>query len=255
MEKSFEIDLGGLHLVIALPAYDGKVPTDQMVSLINTMTLCRQYGVATTVDIRAGSALIEKARAELLHKFIAHTDGTHLLFLDSDIVWQPEDAIRLLSFCTEYDSACGPYCTKEPEPDFHYTLAEGPGGRVVQNEHGLVKLLRAPLGFNCFRRSALEKVVAANQDLCFVPKRGDFKDESLCGVFATEIRPDEDGIARFYGEDIAFYRRFIDAGCDAWLDPAIVLTHVGKKDYSSRYLDWVRRKNAAKHSQEVSEAA
>ena len=256
MSQSFDFDLGGLHLAICIPAYDGKVPTEQMVSLINTMSLCRAHGVGSSVEIRAGSALIEKARAELCNKVLYHTDATHLLMVDSDIVWEPEDAIRLLSFCTELDAVCGPYQTKEEDPDFHYALEAGPDGRVVQNNYGLLKIKTAPLGFNCFKAEALRKVSAeVGKELYFIPKRGEFKDEAVVALFHTELAPDDDGIQRFWGEDIAFYRRLAKCGLDAWVDPAIKLHHLGSKSYCSPYLDWVRAKNEARRIDDVSEAA
>lgn len=256
MAQSFDFDLGGLHLAICIPAYDGKIPTDQMVSLINTMTLARAHGVIVSLELRVGSALIEKARAELLNKVLFHSEATHLLMLDSDIAWEPEAVIRLLSFCTTLDAVCGPYQTKEEDPDFHYALEASPDGRVVQNAYGLLKLKTAPLGFNCFRADALRRMCEDyGKDLYFIPKRGEFKDTPIVSLFSTELAPDDDGIQRYWGEDIAFYRRLAKSGIDAWLDPTIKLKHIGSKVYSGAYMDWVKAKNAEALRQSVSEAA
>ncbi len=248
-ETVTEFDLNGLHLVICIPAYDAKMPTDQTVSVVNTINTLKTHGVSTTVEFRAGSALIEKARAELLHAFLSHTNGTHMLFVDSDIIWEPEAAVRLLAFCTEHDAVCVPYPTKEDPPNFHYSLVSGEDGRVTQNLRGLLKIKSAPMGFNCFSRKGLQAVCDAHPELYCEAQRGDFKGEMVPHLFHTKVAKNEDGVMRFVGEDIAFYQRWMEVHGEAWLDPYSKLQHVGKKAYEKDFIEFVREKNRESQEQ------
>lgn len=238
-ERKFDYDLKGLHLVFCIPDYDEMLPADLMVSFVNTSNMLRDHGVTTSLELRSKSALIEKVRGELLYSFLANKAATHLLFVDSDIVWKPEDAVRLLAFCTEYDAVCGPYCTKEDEPTFHYKPKPSPQGKLIQNDKGLIEINAGPIGFNCFSRKGLQQVVDAFPELHFYPSRGDMQDAKISGVFCTEIHRDASGKNRFIGEDIAFYNRWRKAGLQAWLDPSISLRHIGRKHYTKDYLEFL----------------
>lgn len=242
--EAVEFDLAGKHLVICIPAYDGNMPTDQVVSVINTINLLKTHGVDTTLEIRAGSALIPKARAELIHAFLDHTDGTHALCVDSDVVWEPNDAVRLLAFCTEVHSVCAPYPTKEDPADFHYSLFSDKHGKAIQSNRGLIKMKSAPMGFNCFSREGLEMVRSEYPELNAIAKRSGFEGETINQMFHMEIALDEEGIPRLIGEDIAFYRRWVEVWGEAWMDASIQLKHLGRKAYRKDYREYLSEKSA-----------
>lgn len=242
MDTSREYDLRGCHLVVGIPAYDSSMPVEAAAALINTVRSCQEVGASFSLQVNCGSALIEKARAELVHHFLHHSKGTHLLFIDSDVIWEPEAAIALLAHCTEVDAVCAPYCTKENEPQFHYRWMAGEDGNPIQNAEGLVRIAAAPLGFNCFSRQGLQDVVDGCPSLDFEQETGPYAGERMCSIFQTRIFPSSKGVPRYVGEDIAFYRRWLDLVGEAWLDPSITLKHVGRKVYSKNYFDFVRER-------------
>jgi hypothetical protein len=53
----------------------------------------------------AGDALITRARQNLVAHFLADPAATHLLFIDADIGFAPEQAFRLLDFGAEMTAA------------------------------------------------------------------------------------------------------------------------------------------------------
>jgi len=230
-------DLAGLRLAIAIPSLTGYVPIDTSKAKMETAALLAQYGVPLDYLYLEGASIPNKARAELLHQFLHHTDGTHLMFIDDDISWSPADVARLLAFCTEFDCVVGPYCTKQDKPVFNYALHPDENGKRIQNERGLFRLVSAPGGFNCFTREGLERMVSEYDHLMYVPKNGPLAGQEVVDPFFMEIRHDSDGVPRLIGEDIVFFLRWNEAGLEAWLDPTINLDHIGKHRYRKSMME------------------
>lgn len=239
MPKQLTVDLNGRHLVLGLPAYDGKFPDEFQTAIIETLTLCRKHGVKVTVASRIGSALIDKTRDEIVHAYLHTTDGTDLLFIDNDIVWNADDVLRLLMWATTHDFVCGPYCVKQDDPSFYYDLLPDKAGKIIQDSEGLIELKSAPGGFNMISRKALENMVLGNPELNYVAHRGEFKGETVCALSMMYLHENSDGTRSRIGEDIAFSNRYRQTGGRMWLDPAIELGHIGKKVYRASYIDWI----------------
>jgi hypothetical protein len=69
-----------------------------------------QYGVTTKFSFLFNESLITRARNYLVDEFLSRSDCTHLLFLDSDINFDPRDVIALLAL--DKDVIGGPYPKK-----------------------------------------------------------------------------------------------------------------------------------------------
>lgn len=236
---TIDTDLSGRHLVIAVPAYTGTVSTDFQDAMIRTINLGHTHGVKVTVSTRVRSALIDKVRDEMVHAFLTRTDGTDLLFIDSDVIWNPEDVMRLLVWTKARDFVVGPYCTKEEEPSFYYDLMPNERGKVIQDDQGLVRIKSCPGGFNMMTRAGLDRTVAEFEDMQYVAHRGDFKGETLTALHMMYLKENPDGTRSRIGEDIAFSRRWLEACGQIWMDPTIQLKHIGEKQYSRSYVEWL----------------
>jgi hypothetical protein len=80
-------------LLLMTPCFGGQITT------LFASSLLRLHG---------GDALITRARAELTASFLGETDATHLLFVDADIGFAPEQVFRLLNFDADVTAAAYP---------------------------------------------------------------------------------------------------------------------------------------------------
>lgn len=250
MEKrAREFSVAGKHLVIAMPTYDGKIPVSLMVSLIGTIDALRTHGVLVTIKFKSGCALIDKARAELVHDFLQVEDATDILFADSDVVWQADAVLRLLAFSTEVDMVCGVYPVKQDEPLFHVSLKPGPGGKAI-TKGPLVEAIGVPMGFCLLTRGMIERMIKAYPVLSYTAVKGEFKGERMTNLFLNMVEED-----LLFGEDIAFCRRWTKIGGQIWVDPEISLKHIGTKEYDFNYIDYVKTKTAEFNAKQQAESA
>ena len=82
-------------LYLATNCYGGQASTAYMQSLLALRPACAARNVVLAIDLGGGEALIGRARAAMMAKFLA-SQATHLLFADSDTGFEPGTVFRLL---------------------------------------------------------------------------------------------------------------------------------------------------------------
>jgi hypothetical protein len=101
-------------LFLATPMYGGNCAGMYTRSIADLSALCLRYGVELKIYYLFNESLITRARNYCCDEFI-RSDSTHLMFIDSDIGFDPNDIIALLAMMTddsEYDIMAGPYPKK-----------------------------------------------------------------------------------------------------------------------------------------------
>src|ERR1700744_761620 len=94
-------------VVIATPCYGGLVTHGYMNSVVTLMERARDFGFRAGLKLLANDALITRSRAALVASFLDQPDATHLLFIDADISFPPEQVARLVAF--DRDMAAATY--------------------------------------------------------------------------------------------------------------------------------------------------
>ena len=96
-------------LFIATPMYGGMAHGLYVKSCLDLQTTFQQYGIETKFSFLFNESLITRARNYLVDEFL-RSDYTHMLFIDSDIHYSPQDIIALMAL--DKDVIGGPYPKK-----------------------------------------------------------------------------------------------------------------------------------------------
>ena len=129
-------------LFVATPMYGGQNHGLYMKACLDLQGLCLQYGVQIKFSFLFNESLITRARNYLVDEFLERSDCTHLLFIDSDVNFNPQDVIALLALDKEVIG--GPYPKKaikwrsvkkavEKNPDIDPQTLEKVAGDFVFN--------------------------------------------------------------------------------------------------------------------------
>jgi len=103
-------DLQKKSLFVATPMYGGMNHGLYMKACLDLQGMCVQYGINIKFSFLFNESLITRARNYLVDEFIHRSDCTHMLFIDSDIHFNPQDVIALLAM--DKDVSGGPYPKK-----------------------------------------------------------------------------------------------------------------------------------------------
>jgi hypothetical protein len=229
-------------IVIGTPCFGGQVSTAYAFSLLQLQQECTRRGVNLGFLMQPGDSLITRARQTILTHFLSETKGTHLLFVDSDIGFQPEQVFRLLEFDADLTAAAYPVKaidwsmipaavaagrTPLESATLSYVV-EGDLSHGLAARQGFVKSRYAGTGFMMIRRAALETMIERYPELRY---RSEHKaNDPLEGnpwrsaLFNCMI---DSETSTYLSEDFSFCRRWTDIGGEIWVDLTSKLDHIG----------------------------
>jgi len=231
------------HIYVASPCYSCNMTAKYATSLIRLQALCLQHGLQLSIDLMGNESLIPRGRNIYCGRFL-RSSATHLLFIDSDIGFDPLLVVRMLLH--DKDVVAGIYPKKNvnfdlvkqklasglDEPlesmglDFNINLT---GAQLTPDdiENGFAKVLDAPTGMMLISKNALQRV------------SDHYREELLCVndiPGSRETVPDYVAVfdcmrcpltKRYLSEDFAFCRRAQAIDIEIWADLASPLTHTG----------------------------
>lgn len=214
--SDLEVDLTEKSVLIGMPVHR-PIHHNTVISLLRTIQATTAAGIRCNYMIDA-VGLIEWARNGILNEFV-HSEFDKLFWIDSDMVWEPEQFFRLLALSHVYDCVGATYHNKR----------EGPAQTYVNmfedekpNEHGLMKVKGMGLGFTVVDHDVATKVMRGKPRV-----RDAIKDETIVWAIRTEVVDGENLV----GEDNAFFNDVRKLGFDVWLDGTMRLGHMGDREW------------------------
>jgi hypothetical protein len=160
---------------IAMPCYD-SVKINTMLSVIKLVEQFRYSGVKMGINTMK-SPLIHQARNYLTSVFLT-TEYQYLLFIDSDVEFEPDAVFRML--VAKKEIICTPYRVKAEQLDKHiYTVEFKDPKNIPFLPGGLVEIEAGPTGLMLIDRKVFEKIIKNHPDLKIKNKATPTADKSL----------------------------------------------------------------------------
>ena len=145
-----------MKIAIATPFYNGQAHTPYVSSLAVTLKALTMAKIEWDYYDLTGDSYVDRARNTLCARFLK-SDCTDLVFIDSDMSWDVDGFVKLLS--SSYEITGGSYPAKNNWTDFTAKMVVDPVDNVPMGDaqHGLIEAHWLPAGFMRIKRSALEK--------------------------------------------------------------------------------------------------
>lgn len=260
IDKTIEIthdQIKSWRPLIAIPCYDQLVTEPFFMSMMKLSVsfnrLGLEFGISTVSD-----SLISRARNQLIAKFMADPIFTHVIFIDADIGFDPNDILKMLWH--DKDVMTGAYPIKDVPWDkvselvnsgvshkdvlsksLRYVVNPVRGNRgEIEVDNGALNIYDAGTGFMLIKRNVFERMFEEYPHLKYKDDTGSLAGEELNNTYALfNSYIDNDG--RFLSEDYGFCRYWQDMGGKIWVDPNIELTHIGRMRYTGRLIDYIEQ--------------
>lgn len=236
------------HVMIATPCYGGMVGEPYLKAMTGLSILFKHYGLNFTLATLSNESLVTRARNTLTAMFLQNPNFTHLMFIDADIGFDPNDIIKLLHRDKEIVTGAYPKksinwqaingVAQNKKPENSNELAKFQASYVLnikqdqlkENKiplvNGLIPVLDAGTGFMMIKRSVIDSMTKQypetryNNDLNTDPSLQPY----FYALFDTMIDPES---KRYLSEDYTFCRRWQQMDGEIWMDPSINLDHYG----------------------------
>ena len=250
----FELDIQKLRtkkLFVATPMYGGQCHGAYTKAITDLMILCTKYGIEAKLFFIFNESLVQRARNYLTDEFV-RSGYDHMIFIDSDIHFEPQDVLVMMHFAAsrdDMDVVCGPYpkkaiswekikvavdkgyADKNPNQleefvgDFVFNPADGVTQFRVDEP---IEVKESGTGFMLITREALQKYDKAFPGQSYKPdhvRTANFDgSREIMAYFDCVICPDT---KRYLSEDYMFGQWMRKAGGKVWLLPWMRLKHAG----------------------------
>jgi hypothetical protein len=252
-----------IRLMIATPCYGGQCFVEYFESLMSTINyLKHEYNIECKPVFLKNDSLITRARNNLVAKFMAQKEFTHLMFIDADITWDPRDVYKLLT--SNLDIVGGIYPYKKYnwdvlKPDYYSQVLKSKNKFEHNKEiddldfikHNLVrynlnysnnmkvknnvlKVKDLATGFMMLKREVFEELFECFPDLKYQDDCGYLTEEENKYAYALFDGGVVDG--RYQSEDWLFCHRWQAVGGEIFANIGIDLTHIGKNNFEGRFM-------------------
>jgi hypothetical protein len=239
-------------LFVATPMYGGMAHGLYIKSGLDLQGLMSRYGVEVKFSFLFNESLITRARNYLVDEFL-RSDCTHLLFIDSDIHYNPQDVVALMAL--DKDVVGGPYPKKSinwgsvahaarKNPDMNPGELENLVGEYVFN---VVKgtqqfsvtepleVLEIGTGFMMVKRGVFSKMEQAYPTIRYKPDhvgQANFDGSRYIHAFFDTVIDTTESITgggsdRYLSEDYMFCQMWRKIGGEIFLCPWMKTQHIG----------------------------
>ena len=262
MEINIEMDeLRKRSIFLAVPMYGGSCMGMFTKSVADLSSICAVNGIKLSCYFLFNESLITRARNYCVDEFL-RSDCTHMMFIDSDIGFDPRDVLAMLALQSDnndYDVLAGPYPKKciswekiklavdkgvaDEDPnvlekfvgDYVFNPKSGAGNIRIDEP---VEVSEVGTGFMMVRRSTFEKFEKAYPQYSYKPDH--VRTEQFDGsreihmYFQAEIEPES---KRYLSEDYWFTHKLHKIGLKTWYCPWMRLQHAGMYVFGGSLID------------------
>ena len=232
-------------VLFLIPCYGGNIMARCFHSFLNFIPYAEENGIDHQIQTLSTCSLISLGRSLMVTAALKDKDWTHLFWIDSDVVWTPEQVHYLLAADKDIvtgfypakslplKAASGPNKIKKtlldkyPDVDRNKILPEKLLKEQIKEEGDFVESHFLATGFMCIKRNVIEKMIEHYTDLNM-----SYQGETHCHLFETMIDKDRNNL--FLGEDYSFVKRANNIGFKSYLASKITLGHVGSYEYSEK---------------------
>jgi len=239
-----------IKIYLGMPMYGGMLGENTLHGVLGLQAWTSAQGVGMKLQTMGNESLVSRARNTIVSMYLDDKDyiGTHLLFIDADIGFQPANIERLIR--ADKDIVCGIYPRKcihwnqvidavrnnpnitEDEVSYKalgYNL-NFKDPKNIQLKGGYTEVMEAATGMMLIKRDVFNKMKKAYPERKYrsdqIVNGGKYRSDNCYDLFGVG-KIDWDEEERYLSEDYYFSRLWSKIGGKIYADVASPLVHQG----------------------------
>jgi hypothetical protein len=228
-----------MHIYLPIIAYNQDVNGYYMTCLIELVILLKQKNYDISIDPIYFESLIPRGRNAAAARFINNSKATHLIFIDTDIVFSAKDILKLIE--ADLSVIGGVYPKKYlKENTAKYPVDFTVNGSVFNTQTPeILEAEYVPTGFMCIKKETLLTIIEKNKDIEYINNIDAYTTETniFHDFFRCVINPET---KHYLSEDYSFCELCKKSEIKVYIYTNITLKHIGKHMYTGNlqeYLD------------------
>jgi hypothetical protein len=241
-------------LLIAIPVYGGMAYADFMMSVFNLCKELNKYEISHEIKLIQNESLITRARNGFVAMFMENLNYTKLLFLDSDLIFNPITILRMIKeqddksklilgaiypkkqlnwskikhFSNKVDTNELEIRSTDLNYNFKYYRDSNNNKHQVKIENNFVEVNDLATGCMLIDKKAISIIINKNRNSKYTNNcYGYGNSNTFYDIFKTGV---VDGL--YLSEDYYFCKLARDCGIELWADTSATLVHIGRHNYT-----------------------
>ena len=216
-------------IIIGSPCYDGRLDVWYTNSLCNTIKEGFKRDIEITPIWISFDALLQRARNDTIHTML-QGGFDELVWIDTDIEWQPEDFFKLLDY--PVDVFGGTYRKKGDIEEYVVRQLER---RPPDPATRLLEVDGLGTGFVRMSRAACQYLWDTSRT--YIDPKDNLERRMIFDVVINDIN----GVPGLVSEDIHAFNKLVEGGFGVWLDPTITCNHSGPYKFKGDFSEWYKK--------------
>ena len=229
--------------------YNHTVLSHFMFSVMRLVTEGQRRGIAFSMDCIYFESLIARARNAAAANFLGQRDCDYMMFIDSDISFEPESFFKLLS--SDKDCISGLY-PKKYINNYKVKLLADKGPELLNNYESLCtdfateipfssdvndieEVKYAATGFMLFKKRVFNHIVRSLPDIGYandIDGYSSYNNNQFYDFFPCRVNPKS---KKYESEDYGFCELYRSIGGKIHINTTCTLTHHGWKGYTGNF--------------------
>jgi len=234
-------------ILIAIPVYGGICHADFMLSIFNLTKALTANDIRYDIKLIQNESLITRARNGFVAMFMDNFNYSHLLFLDSDLIFSAETILKMIKEKRGIIGAIYPkkqinwqkvkhFANKDIQElearatDMNYNFKYY-NNNQVKIDNGYAEVNDLATGCMLIDKRAMAIIINKNRQYNYYNNCGGYG-ESNCfyDIFRTGI-VEQNGKKLYLSEDYYFCHLARECGISIWADVSATLIHIGRMNY------------------------
>jgi hypothetical protein len=206
-----------MNLFLGITLYNDQIHGKCSESILKNSLSLMSKG-HTVMPLYNSDLYIERSRNFCVNLFLK-SNCDDIIFIDSDLSFQDDALLKLIEF--DKDIIAGAYRYKKSIEEYTVTLDFSRNNNCKEESTGLVYVERAPTGLMRINRRVFERMISHYN------MKPDERD--IYSFFETGMIFENDN--NWYGEDVAFCKKWTDMKGEIFVAPDITFIHIGTQEF------------------------